>query len=326
MNSKNKQEPGFSALRRKAEKRLKSAQLKQPDGPPSYFELQHLVHELEIHKIELEMQHEELLQSRAEAEKGLERYTQLYDIVPLGFLTLSRNGTIVEVNLPGAKLLGMERSLLHGDRFGRFIVDEDLPVFNSLLDRVFSKRYPWYCEVRLFGDQPSSQVFEPPVFRNPGMGNYRIVRIEAVLSSNGKECRIVVSDITGQNQTEETGGSGELQKHGLSGSSKGGKADDFNHQLLDKVIHSRIRFAVLSYLNSTDQAGFVEIREKIKATDGNLSIHMKILESARYVSFKKGFHARRPQTTYRITQEGRDAFNRYTRIISELLSESNPAS
>jgi len=325
MNSKSKHEPGLSALRRKAEKRLKSAQLKQPDRPPSYFELQHLVHELEIHKIELEMQHEELLQSRADAEKGLERYTQLYDFVPLGYLTLSRNGTIVEVNLPGAKLLGMERSLLKGDRFGRFIIDEDLPVFNSLLDRVFSNRSPWYCEVRLLGDQPSLQAFEPPLSRNTATASLRTIRIEAVLSSDAKECRIVVSDITGQMQAGQREGTGEPQKPESADRHTEGNADDFNHQLLDKVIHSRIRFAVLSYLNSTNQAGFVEIRERIKATDGNLSIHMKMLESAGYVSFKKGYHARRPQTTYRITQEGRDAFNRYTRIISELISDSNPA-
>ena len=326
MNNNSKHDPGFSALRRKAEKRLQSVQQNQTDGSPSYYEMQHLIHELEIHKIELEMQQEELLQSRADVEKGLERYTQLYDFSPLGYLTLSRNGTIIDANLVGAAIIGQERSLLHGDRFGRFVADEDIPVFNALLDRVFSKRDPWYCEVRLLNDQPSQLLFEPSSTRNTGNANHRTIRIEAVLSNDGQECRIVVSDITNQKQLKQIEGATGIQKQETTGSPADGGSDDFNHQLLDKVIHSRIRFSVLSYLNSVERAAFVEIREKIKATDGNLSIHMKMLETAGYVSFIKGFHARRPQTIYRITREGRDAFNRYTKIISELLVERNPDS
>lgn len=324
MNDKSKHEPGFSALRRKAEKRLESVRQNQPDRSPSYYEMQHLIHELEIHKIELEMQQDELLQSKAEAAKGMERYTQFYDFAPLGYLTLSRNGTIIEVNLTGAKIIGLERSLLNGDRFGRFVLEEDLPVFNAFLDRVFSKRDPWYCEVRLMHDQPSQPVFEQSPSSGTVTGPRRTIRMEAVLSEDTRECRIVLSDITIHKQIEQIGETEALKKPESAVSPEDRSTDDFNHQLLDKVIHSRIRFPVLSYLNTVNQASFVEIRDKIKATDGNLSIHMKMLESARYVSFKKGFQARRPQTVYRITQEGRDAFNLYTKIISELISERNP--
>jgi len=326
MNDKSKHDPGFSALRRKAEKRLQSVQQNQTVGSPSYYEMQHLIHELEIHKIELEMQQEELLQSRADAENGLERYIQLYGFASLGYLTLSRNGTIIEANLIGAKIIGQDSSLLHGDRFGRFISDEDLPVFNALLDRVFSNNDPWYCEVRLLNDQPSKLAFEPSSTLNTGYANHRIIRIEAVLCNDGQNCRIVVSDITKQKQVKQIEATVGIRKQETIDSLADGGSDDFNHQLLDKVIHSRIRFSVLSYLNLVDQAAFVEIRNKIKATDGNLSIHMKMLETSGYVSFIKGFYRRRPQTIYRITREGRDAFNRYKRIISELIVERNPDS
>ncbi|ACD90473.1 MAG: transcriptional regulator [Chlorobium limicola] len=85
----------------------------------------------------------------------------------------------------------------------------------------------------------------------------------------------------------------------------------YDHQLLDKVIHARIRFAALAYLYSANQASFVEIREQIRATDGNLSVHMRKLEVAGYISCDKEFLARKPQTIYSITPVGKEAFLRY---------------
>ena len=80
-------------LRRWAEARLKALETK---SAPTRTEAdtQRLVHELQVHQIELEMQNEELRQLRAEAEAGLERYTELYDFAPVGYLTLGRDGAI----------------------------------------------------------------------------------------------------------------------------------------------------------------------------------------------------------------------------------------
>ena len=80
-------------LRRRAEARLRAVATK---GAPARTDAdtQRLVHELQVHQIELEMQNEELRQSRAEAEAGLERYTELYDFAPVGYLTLGRDGAI----------------------------------------------------------------------------------------------------------------------------------------------------------------------------------------------------------------------------------------
>jgi DNA-binding MarR family transcriptional regulator len=90
---------------------------------------------------------------------------------------------------------------------------------------------------------------------------------------------------------------------------------DYNHQLLDKVIHARIRFAALAYLLSVEEASFVELRDNINATDGNLSIHLRKLESAGYVECIKRFHCRKPLTNYRVTEEGREALMRYRQHI-----------
>ncbi|NTU93812.1 MAG: transcriptional regulator [Chlorobiaceae bacterium] len=97
---------------------------------------------------------------------------------------------------------------------------------------------------------------------------------------------------------------------------------DFNHQLLDKVIHARIRFAALAYLLSVREASFVELRDSIKATDGNLSIHLRKLEAAGYVECMKSFESRKPLTNYRVTDEGRQAFMRHRRHVDMFCDHS----
>src|SRR5687767_10771169 len=73
-----------------------------------------LLHELEVHQLELEMQNEELLSARNEAENALARYTELFDFAPIGYATLGIDGCIREVNHAGAQVLGLPRSRLIG--------------------------------------------------------------------------------------------------------------------------------------------------------------------------------------------------------------------
>ena len=96
-------------LRRRAEMRLSGKQTKtSPNRTRADSERQ--VHELEVHQIELEMQNEELREAREAMEALLEKYTDLYDFAPVGYLTLDQQGVICEANLAGASLLGMARS------------------------------------------------------------------------------------------------------------------------------------------------------------------------------------------------------------------------
>jgi DNA-binding HxlR family transcriptional regulator len=96
---------------------------------------------------------------------------------------------------------------------------------------------------------------------------------------------------------------------------------DFDYQLLDDVIHSRIRLAIISLLISVDEAEFNFVKEKVNATDGNLSVHIKKLEDAKYISVKKEFVDRKPRTAYSLTKTGRTAFELYITQLEKLIKK-----
>jgi PAS domain S-box-containing protein len=178
--------PTAAELRRRAEERLR--ELHPGTGPAQTdADTQRLVHELQVHQIELEMQNEELQKARDQMEAGLEKYSDLYDFAPVGFLTLDREGTIREANLTSASLLGIERSRLVKRRFGLCVSPADLPAFNAFLTRVFESKVRESCEVTLINEG------SPPVE----------VRIEAAAAASGRECRAVLEDITRHKRAEE---------------------------------------------------------------------------------------------------------------------------
>lgn len=172
-------------LRRRAEDRLKAAATK---GTPALTQpdVQRLVHELQVHQIELEIQGEELWQSRAEAEAALEHYTELYDFAPVGYLVLGRDGVIRKTNLAGASMLGAERARLPGRRFGVFVVEPERAGFKAFLETVFASPVKEQCEVALLngGEEPLK------------------VLITATVSQNGRECRLMMVDISRCNQPD----------------------------------------------------------------------------------------------------------------------------
>lgn len=86
-------------------------------------------------------------------------------------------------------------------------------------------------------------------------------------------------------------------------------ADDrFDHKGIDEVIHGRIRLGAVAYLSTVDSALFPELRDKVGATDGNLSTHLRKLEEAGYVEVDKSFVDRKPRTRIALTRAGRDAW------------------
>ena len=87
-----------------------------------------------------------------------------------------------------------------------------------------------------------------------------------------------------------------------------GDDSPFDHNAIDEVIHGRIRLGVVAYLSAVDSALFSELRDKVGATDGNLSAHLRKLEDAGYVRVDKSFVNRKPQTRLALTAAGRKAW------------------
>jgi PAS domain S-box-containing protein len=172
-------------LRGRAEERLRQRAGSGPIGRTSPDDAQRLVHELQVHQIELEMQNESLEQALTEIEAGLQRYSDLYDFAPVGYLTLGRDGMIRKANLASARLLGLERSRVVGRRFGLFVAASSRPAFAAFLERVFESRAKGTCEVAIEGEG----------------GGPLSVHIEAVATEDGQEIRAVLLDVT------------ELKKH-----------------------------------------------------------------------------------------------------------------
>ena len=176
-------------LRRQAEAKLIENKKKTGPLPELESEARRLVHELQVHQIELEMQNEELMQARAELEAALDQYTSLYDFAPVGYFTLARDGQIQKANLAGAKLLGTDRSKLISRRFRQFVAIDSRLTFSTFLDKVFSMEgsNKEVCEVLLQGENTAA----------------RWVHIEAATDVPQNEvCRAVVVDITERKHAE----------------------------------------------------------------------------------------------------------------------------
>lgn len=171
-------------LRAQAEAKLSE----RKKSPANETDTLRLIHELEVHQIELEMQNEELIRAQAEAQTLLNQYTELYDFAPVGYCTLMRDGTIQRVNLAGERLFGMQRSKLLQRRFGIFVSSKSLAAFNDFCDQVFlSDNEKEACEVELLnGEKKSIWVY-----------------LEAIFNKGDGTCLASLSDITERRQAED---------------------------------------------------------------------------------------------------------------------------
>ncbi len=95
--------------------------------------------------------------------------------------------------------------------------------------------------------------------------------------------------------------------------------DDTTPLALDRLIHERVRLAIVSALAVHQMLTFNELKAALDITDGNLSVHARKLEEAQYVNCKKGFDGRIPRTEYRLTASGRRALERYLAHMEALI-------
>ena len=97
-------------------------------------------------------------------------------------------------------------------------------------------------------------------------------------------------------------------------------ADDFDINGIDEVIHGRLRLGIMAYLSGAGTADFNALKAKLQATDGNLSVHLRKLEDAGYVSIDKSFVGKKPLTQVSLTKTGRAAFIRYLDAMAALVN------
>ncbi|WP_310492949.1 helix-turn-helix domain-containing protein [Dechloromonas sp.] len=172
--------PNPLTLRHRAEARWRE----QPDSAPEDpSEAAHSLHELEIRKIELEIDNEALHEANDQADALSERYADIYDFAPIGYFTLDAQGNILDLNLAGAILLGLKRSQKSRHRFINYLAPECQEAFTQFVDKVLAEKKSGFCEITLMASaqRPASTL-----------------RVEAVPDEEGTECRMVLMDMTEQ--------------------------------------------------------------------------------------------------------------------------------
>jgi PAS domain S-box-containing protein len=172
-------------------------------------EMLRLVHELEVHQIELEMQNSELHRTQEELESSRNKYAELFDFAPVGYFICDSRGLIREVNLTGAQLLGIERRLLANKPFSSIISDEaGREIFSNHLTLVLQRQSLLRCEIRLT--------------RKDGTVIHVQLRSVAVTLENKDGCILSsIVDITVSRQLDE-----KLQKA---------------HDKLESIVHERTK-------------------------------------------------------------------------------------
>lgn len=212
----------FDILRQKAE-----AIMKDSSDALSEADNLKLVHEWQVQKIELEMQAEELILAKEEADLAKEKYTNLFDFAPSGYLSLSCQGDIIDVNFSAANMLGKERLNLMNNKFGFFISNETRPVFNSFLERIITNKSKETCEVII------SIESNAPVNAH----------IEGVFYQKSEQCFLTIVDITEQKQFEQA----TIECHRLNAIAEMASsiAHDFNNSL--QLIIGNLEIAMLKF-------------------------------------------------------------------------------
>ena len=181
-----------SHRRKQAEKvlREKTAQLPPVNASLSPAETQKILHELQVHQLELELQNDELRRAQTELDAERERYFHLFELAPVGYCIISQKGLIDKINLTAASLLGVSRSALPKQLLSRFIVKEDQSIYYMHQKQLLETAEPQAYELRMIKEGRTLWW----------------AHMDAALTQNedgSPACRITISNVTSQKQAEE---------------------------------------------------------------------------------------------------------------------------
>jgi PAS domain-containing protein len=181
--------PDARVLRQQAERKLRE-QSPLAEQPSSEIDARALVHELQVHQIELELQNEELHRTQAQAQAALDKYTDLFDFAPLGYFQLTQDGAVREANLAGAALLGSDRSLVVSWRFGVWVAPACRQIFANFCETVLASDTKQTCEIQLLCQGRGAQDVQLKGLAAPDQAGLE------------KTWRLAVLDVTPRKQAE----------------------------------------------------------------------------------------------------------------------------
>ncbi len=185
MAEKNEPSDAMTNLRRQAEEELQRSHSGQGAPLPT----ERLVHELQVHQIELEMQNEELRQAQETLEASRARYFDLYDLAPVGYVTVTEQGLIENANLTAATLFGVQRDALAKRPISNFVFRDDQDIFYLHHRRLFKTGEPQAWELRM--RRPGDELFW--------------ARMEATVTEDGagrRICRVALNDVSERKRAE----------------------------------------------------------------------------------------------------------------------------
>jgi PAS domain S-box-containing protein len=167
---------------------LLSSQNQLADATEKKLEIEQLTHNLQAHQIELEIQNRELIETQKTLEQSRNRYADLYDSAPVGYLTLNRKGEVMEINRTGARMLGRERTLLIHQPLTPFLAPQNSKNFFNHLEIVFSQPGKSVVELKLKEQRDCTAI------------DVHLESAQEYAHKDGALCRCAMVDITERKQ------------------------------------------------------------------------------------------------------------------------------
>ncbi|MFT5088816.1 MAG: two-component system cell cycle sensor histidine kinase/response regulator CckA [Planctomycetota bacterium] len=217
------QNPGMEELRRRAEIHLREQLFLDEDRLEGITpeQARHLVHELQTHQIELEIQNETLRQTQKDLESTRDRFVELYDVAPVAYFTIAEKGLITEANLTAKALLNIEHGSLPGHTFAEFVFEEDQGLYYQFRKAVLKGPEKETCELRI-------RTADESVFYG---------RLEAQRATD-TSFRFILSDISADREIEEK--MIKLQRLHAVGELAAGVSHNLNNMLTGVLLPAQI--------------------------------------------------------------------------------------